>query len=352
MALKRKKGRPAYHQGGLQRPLDGVAIELTTSCNLSCKMCSVWKRKEPEISYDKILSLLGEARALGAEQYYSCGTEPFAREDTPDILAYAERIGFRESCIVSNGLLLHTSDIMDRVEKLGIVHIVISLDGPEEVHDELRGKGTYSSAVAALRELRKREITCSIASIIMRQTVDRLKEIIDLAAGLGIPVISMQPYQPETAGLDSDHAAFTFRPEEEENLRMKLKELMDYAQKTGVTIYTANMMKFIPPYLARGIRHVPPCGCHVPSRLLVVDSSGDTFPCFMMRERLRNKSMGNIYETSLNNIWHNSIHGELVRTALDRRCPGCLASCSDVESYDELQRRGWFARYFRKLTRQ
>ncbi len=242
MALNGMNKRHHEHQRALDRSLESFGVELTTHCNLSCKMCSEWKRREPEIDSNKILSLLDNARTLGAKQFVTLGAEPFMRKDTADILTYAERIGFQEICTVSNGLLLNNKKILDKLEKLRTLIVVISLDGPKDVHDDLRGKGVFKGAVEALRELRQRGITCSISSIIMRQTLDHLKEIVDLASVLNIPVISMQPYQRETSDLNKNHKEFEFRPEEERDVRKKLKLLMRYAAKRKVLVYTASMM--------------------------------------------------------------------------------------------------------------
>jgi MoaA/NifB/PqqE/SkfB family radical SAM enzyme len=334
------------------RPPGGIAIALSTHCNLACKMCSEWKRPRAGLTYETILSLLDDARSLGATSFSSCWTEPFMREDTPEILAYAERIGFQEICVVSNGVLLNSGRRFETLEKMKKLNIVISLDGPREVHDDLRSKGVYDKAVEALRESRGRGITCSIASVIMRQTIDRLAEIVDLAAELGIPVISMQPYHREPAGMDNNHLQFEFRPEEEETVNKKLRRLMWYAEQKKVGVYTASMMKFVPAFLARGIRHIPPLGCFVPSRLIIVDGAGECYPCFQRMDSMSYKSMGNVHEKSLDQIWHNDIHREQIALALNRKCPGCLAACSDMESFNALSQGGWLSGRPRRIIRR
>lgn len=341
MALNRMNKLHTDHQRALERSLESFSVELTTRCNLSCKMCSEWKRSGAEIDSSKILSLMDEARALGADKFGTWGTEPFLRKDTADIMTHAEHIGFQQISTVSNGLLLNNKQILDKLEKLRTLIVVISLDGSNDTHDYLRGKGAFKGAVESLRELRKRGITCSISSIIMRQTLDHLNEIVDIAVSLQIPVIAMQPYQREISGLKKDHEEFEFRPEEERVVRKKLKTLMRYAAKRNVHVYTASMMKYVPPYITRGIRFIPPNGCHVPSRVLKVDSTGNCYPCDMIRSRMSHKSIGNVYEKSLEDLWHNQIHQELNLLALNRKCPSCLAGCSDVESYNAIGKKFW-----------
>ena len=253
----------------LKRPPSSIGIELTTRCNLSCRMCSVWRHRKEDFPYNKAISLLDEARALGAERFDPYGSELFMREDMPEILNYADWIGFREVYVVSNGVLLNRPKLLDRLEGLKSLVIIVSLDGPKEIHDALRGDGVFEQAVAALRELGRRGMKRSIASIIMRPTLNRLAEMVDLAAELKIPILSMQPYCRDVAGPNCDHDKFEFRPEERGKIETELKKLLVYARRKGITIYTQDMMKHVASYLVDGAVSFPPKGCHVPSKSMV-----------------------------------------------------------------------------------
>ncbi len=349
MPLNIMTDRRASHRHALERNLSTLAVAFISNCNLACKMCSQVKDREHSVAYDRALSIMDEARTLGADRFSPCGGEIFTRKDIIDIMTYAERIGFQQISVVSNGTLLLEGQKIKQLEKLSTLLITISVDGPREVHDDLRGKGVYDKAVEALRELRARGITASISSVIMRQTIDRLKEIVDLAVDLGVPVISMQPYNRETAGMDNDHAAFEFRPDEETSLRKKLRDILHYAASKNIVVYTANMMDRVPPYLTRRIRPIPPDGCFVPSRLLLVDTSGETYPCFMMQRVMKEKSMGNVHDKSLDNIWHNDIHRELTLMGLNRECPRCFAACSDVDGYNSGANRDRVTKLIRRV---
>ena len=298
-------------------------------CNLSCKMCRFWKQRDKDIPYEKVLSLLSEAYELGARRFDPYGTELFTRDDMPDILAYADRIGFREIYVVSNGLLLNNQVLLDKLATIKSLVIIVSIDGPKDIHDELRGNGVYDRAVSSLRELGQRRIKRSIASIIMRPTIDHLHEIVDLAADMKIDVISTQPFCRDMADLDCDYEKFEFKPDEKQMVAKKLKNLLKYAKQKKVIIYTGNMMKHVASFLAEGINPFPPHGCQVPLKTLVVDIEGNSYPCFSIF-----KNMGNVNEMSLSSVWSSDIHRKLAIAALERKCPGCLRACSDVEGYN------------------
>ncbi len=328
--------RPDPREAALTRPLDELAVEFTVYCNLSCKMCSVWKGRQHGIPLPLAKEVLAQARALGARKLTPCGAESFARSDIHEILEHAHGLGFEEICIVTNGLLL-TEARLDRLERLGsCLRLNISLDGPEEIHDQLRGTGTFAKLQPILRSLKRRGFSFGLSSVVMQQTIGRLEEVIDLAVSLGVGSISLQPYQPEIAGTDADHGSMGFMDLDAATIRRRLEAIAAYADQHGVEIYTRSMLDLIPAYLSAGVRPIPVGGCWVPSRFMLIDYRGLAYPCFFMRDR----AIGSVYETPLRDLWHNETQRELNVLALSSKCPGCLAACSDIDTYDRVKVQG------------
>lgn len=314
----------------LERSPASIAIKLTERCNLQCIMCKHRRQAGSEdMPYKKVLSLLDEAYELGAWRFDPYGTELFTRDDMPDILAYADRIGFREIYVVSNGLLLNNPELLDKLAAIKSLVITVSIDGPKSIHDGLRGNGVYDRALLSLLELGQKGIKRSIASIIMRPTIDHLHKIVDLAVELKIPVISMQPFCRDLASPDCDYRMFEFVPDEDKIVAIKLNNLLKYARQKKIIIYTGTMIKHVSSYLTKGIIPFPPHGCHVPLKTMVVDIQGNSYPCFSIL-----KNMGNVNEMSLSSIWKSNIHRKFAISAIEKKCPGCLMACSDVESYN------------------
>jgi MoaA/NifB/PqqE/SkfB family radical SAM enzyme/glycosyltransferase involved in cell wall biosynthesis len=326
---------PGVLEWSLQRPLQEIAIEFSGYCNLSCVMCSVWKIRQHGIPHDLLRRTLEQARALGARKLTPCGAEVFMRPDTLDLLEYAKALGFEEIVVVTNGLLL-TPDRLDRLGRLAALHVNISIDGPAEVHDRLRGPGAFGRVAPVLGELRRRGIPFGLSAVLMRQTLDRIEEVIDLAAEAGARAVSLQPYQPEIGGRDNDHAAFGFQAGDEAMIGRRLDEIGAHAARRGLPIFTGSLLPLVPAYLARGQRPIPRGGCFVPSRFLLVDYKGDVYPCFFMRGR----RIGSVYEQGIDALWHNRVQRELNLLALREQCPGCLAACSDIETYNRSAGKG------------
>jgi MoaA/NifB/PqqE/SkfB family radical SAM enzyme len=321
---------PLAQARALTRPLDQLAVELTVYCNLQCKMCSVWELREHGVPLDLAKRLLDDAFALGARTFTPCGAESFMRKDFLDIVEHAHALGYTTQEIVTNGTMISPAH-MERLAGAPSVQLHISIDGPRDVQDELRGAGVYDKCVATAKDALARGIRVGLSGVIMRETLATLTHLVDLACELGVREVSYQPFQTEISGPHKDIPRFSLLAPLRADLTRKLDELREYATTRGVRIYTEALFPAIPGYLLEGKRPIPAGGCYLPSKFLLVDWRGDVYPCFFMRE----DKMGNVYTDALPSIWHSPLQKQLNVLALTERCPGCLAACSDVETMNE-----------------
>jgi radical SAM protein with 4Fe4S-binding SPASM domain len=167
-----------------------IDIELSNRCNLRCKMC--WfhgengigdRYQNSEMSTAEILDLINQLAAYRPQIYFG-GGEPFVREDFLTILAHVKSFALPIS-FTTNGTLLDSRHIY-KVAELGVDEINFSIDGPEELHDKLRGQGNFGKAMSNMqrlleckkeRQIKKPLITVNIT--INPLVVGHLKETID-----------------------------------------------------------------------------------------------------------------------------------------------------------------------------
>lgn len=293
-------------------------------------MCSVWEIKRHGVPVDLAKKLLADARALGARTFVPFGAESFMRKDFLDIVEYAHAIGYWYQAIVTNGTMI-TDAHLERLARCPSVKLHISIDGPRDVHDELRGTGVYDKAVAAARKCVERGVAVGLSGVILRETLPQLEQLIDLAATLGIKEVSFQPFQTEISGPHKDIPRFSLQSAARDTVAARLAQLRAYAEARNVWIFTEALFGAVPDYLVYGKRPIPRGGCSLPSKFLLVDWRGDVYPCFFMWSEA--DRMGNVYRDHLTDIWHSLHHKQLQVLALTERCPGCLAACSDVQSF-------------------
>ncbi|MBN2799902.1 MAG: radical SAM protein [Deltaproteobacteria bacterium] len=134
-----------------------LQAHLTTRCNLRCKMCGQWGEQGTQhgkeahtLPLELALTLVDEAAARGA-QLTLWGGEPLLYPHLPELLARATERGAVLG-VITNGVLLER--YAEALVSAGVNQVMVSLDGPEAVHDPLRGvPGTFQRVMRGLRAL-------------------------------------------------------------------------------------------------------------------------------------------------------------------------------------------------------
>ncbi len=166
-----------------------VTWQLTSDCNLRCKYCGVWETPFSTLSVDQIEKILNELKAKGTIYLSLTGGEPLIRKDIDQILKLAIEKGFFVS-LSTNGFLLK-----EKIHLLtDIKDIKLSYDGPEKVHDLLRGKGAYRDLINAIELCIQNNIKPSLQCVISKHNLDYQNEI--LALGKKYQIMIM--FQPST----------------------------------------------------------------------------------------------------------------------------------------------------------
>lgn len=144
----------------LARPdLTYLFWESTLRCNLRCLHCgSSCEPTSPvkELSPEQILAIvdtIGEDFD-GRRIFVSItGGEPLLRPDLYQVVERMSSYGMG-SCIVTNGTLL-TAEKARRLIDAGMRTVSISVDGPEAVHEAVRGEGTLRRTLAGITAARE-----------------------------------------------------------------------------------------------------------------------------------------------------------------------------------------------------
>jgi MoaA/NifB/PqqE/SkfB family radical SAM enzyme len=128
-----------------------------------------------------------EAVALGFEQIFFTGGEPFVLNDVYDMLAYSSaRI---KTNVLTNAMLLRGQ----RLEKLCAINndnlvVQVSLDGGRaEDHDAYRGQGSWAKAVEGIQLLQERGFRVRLSTTETPANSAHLHLVCEFHRALGIP---------------------------------------------------------------------------------------------------------------------------------------------------------------------
>ena len=165
---------------------------ITYRCNLNCSFCynKTQRGKNKEMNLEQIKSMMAEFAKMGTQIWKIGGGEPLLRPDLQEIIHHGKKLGFVMN-IDTNGTL-----VKQNIEKLKeLNNVSISLDGPKDIHDKIRGKGVFDKVDEAIDLLHKIRIKTHLTTVICKENINYIEELVDYAKKKNC-YIRLQPVVP------------------------------------------------------------------------------------------------------------------------------------------------------------
>lgn len=179
---------------GLGRVPLFVSWNITFRCNLRCAYCGASDAPRRELDTDGICAGLGELYRLGGRWVTFGGGEPLVRPDMGILIQHAKTLGF-QVFLSTNGRF-----VPDRIGELRhLDNVNLSLDGPREVHDAVRGEGAFDWTLRAVEAIKQAKVPFSFQCTLGTHNLENVEEATNLARELGAWIM----FQPATQWLDS-----------------------------------------------------------------------------------------------------------------------------------------------------
>lgn len=128
--------------------------ECTLRCNLRCAHCGSScspERRDPELTTAQVRGILDTiAEDFDARRIFVSitGGEPLLRPDLFEVVEHMTSLGMRP-CIVTNGTLLDRQ-AASRLYDAGMRVVSVSIDGTQQEHEAVRGRGTFERALQGM----------------------------------------------------------------------------------------------------------------------------------------------------------------------------------------------------------
>ncbi len=260
-----------------------ATFELTYKCNEKCRHCYISASDKPELSTEKIKAVLDELANLNVLNVVFTGGELFVRKDIWEILSYAYTKHFVID-IFTNGNLLSTDDII-KLKSIWPRSVHFSLYSHiAEKHDAITQiSGSFEKTLKAIKLCKLVGIPVNIKTPIFNETVNDVKNIIELANELGVSIEIGKNITPKKDGNLSP-------------LSMKIEdEMSDYMVHCAIhdsIDMVEDKKKELP--LTEKI-------CGAGEHSISINPYGEVFPCNMLQLKI-----GDLNSETLEQIWHNS----------------------------------------------
>lgn len=166
-------------------------VNITNRCTLRCRHCFVYRdgnpnRAENEMDAPTMLARLAERQKRHAiETMLWMGGEPLLR---PDVLEAGVRL-FKRNTITTNGTL----DLID----LPCDIYVVSIDGPPELNDAVRGKGCFDRVMKTLSRVPRDfgpKVTCQC--VVSKKNEHALEDTVAILRSTRAETMTFSFYAP------------------------------------------------------------------------------------------------------------------------------------------------------------
>jgi pyrroloquinoline quinone biosynthesis protein E len=294
-----------------------LLAELTHRCPLHCPYCSnplALAGPQSELTTDEWKRLFTEARELGVLQLGLSGGEPLLRKDLETLAAHAHGLGLY-STLVTSGVGL-TRARAEALREAGLEHVQISIqDSDPETADRIAGMRAAHHKEAAAALVRELGFAFSVNVVLHRTNLDRVGDIIELAARLGADRLELANTQYYGWALANRNALMP--------TAMQVAAAQAIADRAKQT-YRGRMqiLYVLPDYYEP---YPKPCYGGWGSVYLVVMPDGRTLPCHGATH-IANMRFDNARERALGWIWAESsafqaFRGEEWMSEPCRSCP-------------------------------
>jgi MoaA/NifB/PqqE/SkfB family radical SAM enzyme len=305
-------------------------------CNCRCVMCDIWKANQDrrELTTEDLAPHVESMRRLGVRRIVLSGGEALMHANLWALCEQLDAIGAKLT-LLSTGLLLerHADNVARWCDE-----VIVSLDGPREIHDGIRGIpkafDRLAGGVAALRE-RRAGLRISGRCVVQRRNYLALPEIVGAARAIGLDQISFLAADVSTEAFNRPVA---WDGERRADVALSLAEarqlaaivddmavsLADEFHSRFIAEDPAKLRRVAEYYLAlNGEGEYPSVTCNAPWVSAVVEPNGSVRPCFFHR------SFGNVHDQPLETIL-NSPAAVAFRRTLDVKrneiCHKCVCT--------------------------
>lgn len=158
----------------MERSLD---IEITRRCNLRCEYCFVgWSRDWQSDLPREVAEQVIREGAGRFDMLHITGGEPFARRDVWDLIELGLALDYPFVIINTNGTMLSEEQVKRLGRYQGRVRLSVSLDGPAEMHDRVRGEGRFAQADRTLAALLAAGVPVTLMTVVTAPVLAVLPE--------------------------------------------------------------------------------------------------------------------------------------------------------------------------------
>lgn len=296
-------------------------IEPNNTCNFRCGHCqrTHWDKPQRYLSIEEFEGIIRQFPNLASVKIQGMG-EPLMNESLMKMLESGEMAGLAMT-FFTNGMLCSDKTARKLVRRNDLL-ISFSVDAATpELFQKIRIGGDIQKIRTNIKNIVKLRGQCKqpeirIWTVIMRENLRELSQIVLLAKEAGVDSIAMQPFVTGwgKASMEAVVAPMRVQVSEED-----VGRAIDAARRTATG---CGIKLEIMDCVLRSSKNP----CDWPWRSAFIAVNGDVLPCCQIADAAVVK-MGNIFEQSFKEIWNNKAYRALRRQIRNHDLPEFCKPC-------------------------
>jgi len=311
---------------------------VTYRCNSRCRTCNIWKvylddpkKASDELKTDEIQQVLKSVKD-DLLWLNLTGGEPTLRADLTDLITYASEECRKLSVInfPTNGLTPEKTsgiceEIINSIRKDLNLYLTVSIDGPPEVHDDIRGvKGAFSRAIETfnlVKAIENRNLHVGFQFTLSKYNIqvayDFVKQLVDMG-----PLIVTVAHRAELFKNIEAEDVIASPEKMASTLRQIYKVFKSFPSNPLQSLLPRMYVKFAVQYVRHPNEMVLPCASSYAT--CTIDPYGKVRPCpYMSAGEINVRGNGYDLGRIVKLPGVKSIR-ELVKR---KSCPNCWMNC-------------------------
>jgi len=312
-----------------------LLLHVHEHCNCRCLMCDIWQKTDgKELDLEDFARHRESIVKFGVREVVLTGGEALLHRGFERLCGFLRNCGVRITLLTTGLLLQKRADMVAD----GVDEIIVSLDGPEAVHDQVRRvKGAHQLIGKGIEQVRKRKpgMPVNARSTIQKANHNVIRQTVAGAKAIGFNSISFLATDLTSQAFNRDVVWPILRQDEVALTRgevMALEEEVEALIRENAEDFRNKYIAESPEKMRRIVRRfkehlgelapVAPM-CNAPWVSAVVEVDGTARPCFF------HGSIGNLAGKTLEQVI-NGEEARRFRASLDVEtnpiCQKCVCS--------------------------
>ena len=345
---------------------------MTYRCSSRCEMCTIWRRGKKVNAQEELTledwkkcvdMLMLDLEKLENIEFF--GGDYLMRKNFS--VPLIEHIMKRNENIIVD--FPTNCNLLDKKTAIALVkarvgRLYVSLDGPNEIHDKIRGKrGTFNNVQNGLKYLveAKKDLGMKTPEIIINCTisssnVNNFEQIIPIVEKLGVDTVEFEyvgEFKEENIqntiveGIKPTPFYITLGSsnllsrEQALLLKKKMKDIRELAKSSKMKIATQHIDALTIDNLTQGT--IPNKKCYLCRYMVSIDPFGNVMGCF----HFNNYLLGNIKNAPFSSIWNNKKHRSFLKFQKKgeiKICKNCISGVHrNPTFFQSLYRKAYFS---------